>query len=69
MWTAADTRRSRRYTVELIEMADQGLISWENLARDALGWMSEAEVEQFARRNDYIQSLDEDDKGEEDEDQ
>jgi len=25
------------------------------LARDALGWMSEAEVQQFVRANDFLQ--------------
>jgi hypothetical protein len=35
-------------------LAEQGVIDWETLARDALGWMSEAEVAEFARRNDYI---------------
>jgi hypothetical protein len=32
------------------------VIDWESLARDALGWMSEAEVAEFARKNDYIQT-------------
>lgn len=54
-WTAKDARRSRKYTTALLDMAEQGLIDWETLARDALGWMSEAEVEEFARRNDYLQ--------------
>mgnify|MGYP001627129791 CR=1 FL=1 len=60
-WTAKDARRSRAYTCKLIEMAEEGLIDWESLARDALGWMSEDEVKQFARRNDYIQDEPEDD--------
>lgn len=47
-------KQSRPVTSELLDMAEQGLIDWETLARDALGWMSEAEVEQFARRNDYL---------------
>ena len=62
MWTAKDMRMSRRYTTELLDMAEQGMIDWETLARDALSWMSESEVEEFARRNDYIQSLDEEDE-------
>jgi hypothetical protein len=49
-------RQSRPVTSELIDMAEQGLIDWESLARDALGWMSEDEVKQFAQRNDYIQN-------------
>jgi hypothetical protein len=35
-------------------MAEEGLIDWETLARDALGWMSEDEVRRFAQRNDYL---------------
>ena len=53
-WTERDQRRSRAYTTRLLEMAEEGLIDWETLARDALGWMSEAEVKEFAQRNDYI---------------
>ena len=49
-----DHRKSRAYTAKLLDMAEEGLIDWETLARDALGWMSEAEVQEFAARNDYI---------------
>lgn len=64
-WTARDARQSRRYTTELLDMVEQGLIDKDSLIQDLLGWMSEAEVEQFARRNDYIQSLDEDEEDDE----
>ncbi len=47
--------QNRPVTSELLDLAEQGVIGWETLARDALGWMSEAEVAEFARRNDYIQ--------------
>jgi hypothetical protein len=49
-----DHRQSRPVTSELLDLAEQGVIDWETLARDALGWMSESEVAEFARRNDYI---------------
>ena len=65
MWTARDARMSRRYTTELLEMVEQGMIDKDSLIQDLLGWMSEADVEQFARRNDYIQSLDEDEEDDE----
>ena len=65
MWTARDARMSRRYTTELLEMVEQGMIDKDSLIQDLLGWMSEDEVEQFARRNDYIQSLDEDEEDDE----
>ena len=53
MW-GFDHRQSRPVTSELLDLAEQGVLTWEQLARDALGWMSEDEVAEFARRNDYI---------------
>ncbi len=53
-------RQSRPVTSELLDLAEEGVIDWETLARDALGWMSEAEVAEFARRNDYIVDQEED---------
>jgi hypothetical protein len=47
-------RQSRPVTSELLDYAEEGLIDWESLARDLLGWMSEDEVKQFAQRNDYL---------------
>ena len=54
MW-GFDHRQSRPVTSELLDLAEQGAIDWETLARDALGWMSEAEVQRFAQSNDYLQ--------------
>ena len=54
-------RTSRPVTCELLDLAEQGVIDWESLARDALGWMSEDEVAEFARRNDYINQGEDDD--------
>ncbi len=54
-------RQSRPVTTELLDLAEQGVIDWESLTRDALGWMSEAEVAEFARRCDYIREEDEED--------
>ena len=53
-------RVSRKATSELLDLAEQGVIDWESLARDALAWMSEHEVEQFAQHNGYIVRDDED---------
>ena len=39
-----DHRRARPVTSELIDLAEQGVIDWETLARDCLGWMSEHDV-------------------------
>ena len=66
-WTQQDSYRSRRYTTELLDMVEQGLIDKDSLIQDLLGWMSESDVAEFARRNDYIQDLDEDEDEEEDE--
>ncbi len=52
-------RQSRPVTCEVLDLAEQGVIDWETLARDALGWMSESEVAEFARRNDYLQTEEE----------
>ena len=54
MW-GFDHRQSRPVTSELLDLAEQGVLTWEQLARDALGWMSEAEVQKFAQANDYLQ--------------
>ena len=54
MW-GFDHRLSRPVTSELLDLAEQGVLTWEQLARDALGWMSEAEVQKFAQANDYLQ--------------
>jgi len=54
MW-GFDHRLSRPVTCELLDLAEQGVLTWEQLARDALGWMSEAEVQRFAQANDYLQ--------------
>ena len=59
-WTARDARRSRRYTTALLDMVEQGVVDKDSLIQDLLGWMSEDEVKEFARRNDYLQADPED---------
>ena len=63
-WTARDARRSRRYTTALLDMVEQGVVDKDSLIQDLLGWMSEDEVKEFARRNDYLQDdpVDEDEE-------
>jgi hypothetical protein len=46
----------------VIEAAENGLVDWESLARDALSWMSEAEVKEFAIKNDYIEEEEDDEQ-------
>lgn len=45
---------ARRASTQLIDMADNGVVSWEKLARDLLEWMMESDVERFADVNDYF---------------
>ena len=66
MWTARDARRSRPYTTALLEAVDEGMLDKDSLIQDLLGWMSEAEVEQFARSNDLLAAIRMEDEEEED---
>ena len=45
---------SRKFTNKLIEAMDEGLINPQNLAQNLLGYMSEREVEDFARAEGYF---------------
>ena len=69
MWTRQDSYRSRRYTCELISLVEDGMIDKDTLIRDLLGYLSESEVADFARKNDIITWLDndEDEDGQPDE--
>ena len=60
----------RDATCELIEMAENGMITWETIARECLQYMSEDEVRDMAESNDWINSEDdEEDEDLEDEDE
>jgi hypothetical protein len=69
MWTKQDSYRSRRYTCELLSLVEDDMVDKDALIRDLLGYLSESEVADFARRNDYITWLDndEDEDGQPDE--
>jgi hypothetical protein len=54
IWSAQHAQASRRVTTELLDLVEQGVIDRDSLIRDLLGWMSESDVAEFARRNDYI---------------
>ena len=66
MWTRQDSYRSRRYTCELLSLVEDGMIDKDTLIRDLLGYLSESEVADFARRNDLITWLDRDEDEEDD---
>jgi hypothetical protein len=60
MWTKQDSYRSRRYTCELLSLVEDDMIDKDTLIRDLLGYLSESEVADFARKNDIITWLDRD---------
>ena len=62
MWTKQDSYRSRRYTCELLSLVEDGMIDKDYLIRDLLGYLSESEVADFARKNDIITWLDREDE-------
>ena len=45
---------AREYTTKIEEMADEGVISWETIAREALCRMSEDQVEDMCVECDWI---------------
>jgi len=49
-----------RASAKLVDMAEDGIVSWEKLARDLLEWMMESDVERFAEINDYFETPEED---------
>jgi hypothetical protein len=64
-------RESRPVTSELLDNLEEGLYDKDQMIADLLGWMSERDVAEFARANEYIlaqEEEDEEDEEEEDED-
>ena len=57
---------SREYTTKLIDLVDEGVIDWETVARAALHWMSESDVEEMCDRSHDLEGLFEDDDPEPD---
>lgn len=61
-----DHRVSRKYTAAVLDAVDEGMLDKDALIQDLLGYLSEAEVQDFVRKNDLMPWL-EDDSEEEDE--
>jgi hypothetical protein len=60
-WQTDLIRPVRKTTNRLIELAEDGVISWEDIARTALNWLSEDDVNQMARVNEFLPEDEEDD--------
>ena len=55
-------RTSRPVTSELLDNLDQGMYDKDRMIQDLLGWLSESDVERFARANEYITTDEGDDE-------
>ena len=53
---------SRQATREVLELAEQGVIDWESVARDCMNYMSEDEVSDMARINGYLEFEEDEDE-------
>lgn len=58
----------RAFTNALIENAEQMVFSWEEIARAALGWMSEDDVQRMCESEFDMEAEEEEDEDEEDDD-
>ena len=62
-----DHRKTRQYTVALLTAVEDGMLDKDTLINDLLGFLSEAEVEQFVRANDLLGAIGMDDEEEDEE--
>ena len=51
---------SRQATQRTIELAEQGVLCWEQIARDCMNYMSEADVKDMSEGNGYFDDVEED---------
>ena len=59
------TSNVRKATNEVIELAEQGVISWESVALAALRYMSEDDVADMAHDNEWLTEEEEEEEGNE----
>lgn len=57
----------RKVSSELIELASEGMVSWEDIAMACISYMSEANVADMVRINEFLPVF-EDEEYDEDED-
>ena len=55
-------RESSPVTSELLDNLEEGLYDKDQMIADLLGWMSERDVAEFARANEYILAQEEEDE-------
>lgn len=53
---------ARQATRKVIDMAEQGVLLWEQVARDCMNYMSEDEVSDMADSNGYFEHDEEEDE-------
>lgn len=53
---------ARQATRRVIDMADEGVLVWEQIARDCMNYMSEAEVRDMADSNGYFEHDEDEDE-------
>jgi len=58
-------RQSRPITCKLLDNLEQGLYDKDDMIRNLLNWLSEDEVKDFARRNDYLPNAGDDESTDE----
>lgn len=46
---------NREVTCKVLDMAENGLLNWETIARECLEYMSEDDVRDMAESNDWIE--------------
>ena len=56
----------REATTKVLEMCDESILSWKDVAEAALRYMSEDAVADMAREYEWISDIDEDEETEED---
>jgi len=53
---------TRQYTNQLLEMIDNGILDAETVLRSCLSYMSEAEVQDMAESEEFIEEEEEDEE-------
>ncbi len=62
-----NTTNARKTTNAIIQLADDGAISWETIARECLSYMSESDVADMCNTAGFIEEPEEEEEEEEEE--